>query len=65
VQATLHVTGRQDDVVGWSDAWRRIEHYPRASFAVLDAAGHNVVFEQSGLCSALVTDWLQRIRQGG
>ena len=64
VQPTLHLTGRQDDVVGYSDAWSRIEHYPRATFATLDAAGHNVVFEKSGLCSALVADWLQRIRRG-
>ncbi|MET0495409.1 MAG: alpha/beta hydrolase [Actinoplanes sp.] len=64
VQPTLHLTGRQDDVVGYSDAWRRIDHYPRASFAVLDAAGHNLVSEQSGLCSALVAEWLGRIRSG-
>jgi pimeloyl-ACP methyl ester carboxylesterase len=64
LQPTLHLTGRQDDIVGYSDAWSRIEHYPRASFAVLDAAGHNVLFEQPGLCSALVADWLARIRQG-
>ena len=64
LQPALHLTGRQDDVVGYSDAWRRIGHYPRASFAALDAAGHNIPIEQSDLCSALVTDWLARIRQG-
>ncbi|GAB2462055.1 pimeloyl-ACP methyl ester carboxylesterase [Conyzicola lurida] len=63
VQPTLHLTGRQDDVVGYSDAWNRIDHYPRATYATLDAAGHNVVIEQAGLCSALVTDWLQRMRR--
>jgi pimeloyl-ACP methyl ester carboxylesterase len=61
---TLHITGRQDDVVGYADAWRRIEHYPRASFATLDAAGHNVLFEQRDLCAALITDWLTRIKRG-
>lgn len=65
VRPTLHITARQDDVVGHSDAWNRIDHYPRASFASLDAAGHNVLFEQPDLCSALVLDWLARIRQGG
>jgi pimeloyl-ACP methyl ester carboxylesterase len=60
----LHITGRQDDVVGFSDAWRRIGHYPRASFAVLDAAGHNLLFEQHDLCSALIAEWLRRIRPG-
>jgi pimeloyl-ACP methyl ester carboxylesterase len=64
VQPTLHLTGRQDDVVGYSDAWSRIGHYPRASFAALDAAGHNILFEQPELCSGLVADWLARVRQG-
>jgi pimeloyl-ACP methyl ester carboxylesterase len=62
-QPSLHVTARQDHVVGYSDAWARLEHYPRASFATLDAAGHNILFEQAGLCSALMADWLRRIRQ--
>jgi pimeloyl-ACP methyl ester carboxylesterase len=60
-QPTLHITGRQDDVVGYSDAWDRYAHYPRASFAVLDAAGHNIILEQAGLCSALIADWLDRM----
>lgn len=63
LQPSLHITGRQDDVVGYRDAWNRIDHYPRASFAALDAAGHNILFEQAGLCSALVADWLARIAQ--
>jgi len=61
-QPSLHITGRQDSVVGYTDALNRIDHYPRATFATLDAAGHNLLFEQAGLCSALVTDWLSRIR---
>jgi pimeloyl-ACP methyl ester carboxylesterase len=60
-QPALHITGRQDDVVGYSDAWSRDGHYPRASFAVLDAAGHNLLNEQRDLCAALITDWLRRI----
>ena len=60
-QPALHITGRQDDVVGYGDAWNRIEHYPRASFVALDGAGHNILFEQGGLCAALVADWLARI----
>lgn len=62
-QPTLHVTGRQDHVVGHADAWSRVDHYPRASFATLDAAGHNILFEQRDLCDALITEWLVRVRQ--
>lgn len=64
LQPTLHITGRQDDVVGYLDAWSRIEHYPRASFVALDAAGHNILFEQPFLCSALIADWLRRVTEG-
>lgn len=59
---SLHITARQDDVVGFRDAWATVEHYPRATFAVLDGAGHNVHLERPDLCAALVTDWLQRVR---
>lgn len=62
-QPTLHVSGRQDHVVGYRDAWHRVEHYPRGSFATLDAAGHNILVEQGDLCSALVTEWLARMRR--
>ena len=61
---TLHITGRQDDVVGYTDSFNLIEHYPRATFAALDAAGHNILFEQHGLCTALISEWLQRVRRG-
>lgn len=63
IQPTLHITGRQDDVVGYVDAWRRMDHYPRATYATLDAAGHNLLFEQAELCSALISDWLARMRR--
>lgn len=62
-QPTLHLTARQDDVVGYHDAWRRIEHYPRASFAVLDGAGHNILIEQRELCGAHIAEWLGRVRR--
>lgn len=57
----LFLTGRQDHVTGYQDVWTLLEHYPRASFAVLDRAGHNLQTEQSGLFTALVDEWLQRV----
>jgi pimeloyl-ACP methyl ester carboxylesterase len=57
----LFITGKQDQIVGYQDAWNRLEHYPRASFAVLDAAGHNVHLERQLLVEALIRDWLNRI----
>ena len=62
-QPSLHITAKQDHVVGFQDSWARIEHYPRATFAALDGAGHNVHLDQPALTAALLTDWLQRMRR--
>lgn len=59
----LIVAGRQDGIVGYRDAWGILEHYPRATFAVLDRAGHNVQIEQERLFNALVSDWLERVEE--
>lgn len=57
----LFIAGRQDQVAGYRDALSRVEHYPRATFAALDAAGHNVHLDQPAVTAALVTDWLGRV----
>lgn len=61
----LIIAGRQDSVTGYRDAWGLLEHYPRASFAVLDGAGHSLHLEQSGLFEALVGEWLDRVEEAG
>ncbi|PRY38824.1 alpha/beta fold hydrolase [Umezawaea tangerina] len=58
---TLIVAGRQDSVVGHVDQYALLPHYPRASFAVLDLAGHNLQFERPELFGALVVDWVDRV----
>ncbi|WP_448810626.1 alpha/beta fold hydrolase [Agromyces bauzanensis] len=58
---TLIVAGRQDWIVGYLDQWHLVEHYPAASFAVLDVAGHNLQSERPALFEALVRDWLDRV----
>ena len=58
----LIVTGRQDTSVGYRDAWCLVENYPRATFAVLDSAGHNLQIEQAQLFNALVSEWLDRVQ---
>jgi pimeloyl-ACP methyl ester carboxylesterase len=52
--------GRQDSSVGYQDAWRILENYPRGTFAILDRAGHNLQIEQPQLFHALVSEWLDR-----
>lgn len=60
---TLIVTGRQDTIVGYRDAWRVVENYPRATFAVLDRADHGLPIDQDALYRALVNDWLDRVEE--
>jgi len=53
---TLILTGRQDSVCGYGGAWELLEHFARATFAVLDGAGHMMWGEQPAVCSALVSE---------
>jgi len=57
----LILTGRQDTHVGYRDGWNILEKYPRATFAVLDQAGHALGVEQESLFQALVHEWLDRV----
>ena len=59
----LILAGRQDATAGHTGPWELIEHYPRATFAVLDRAGHALFHEQPALTQALVVEWLARVRE--
>ncbi|WP_050696663.1 alpha/beta fold hydrolase [Anaeromassilibacillus senegalensis] len=59
----LFLAGRQDDCVGYRDLWRLLEAYPRATFAVLDMAGHNLQVEQPELFNELIENWLLRTEE--
>lgn len=59
------VLGRQDASVGWRDALRLAERYPRASFHIIDAAGHNLQVEQAGLFGAAFSGWLGEVEAAG
>lgn len=60
-QPALLLMGRQDSCVGYRDHWQLLENYPRASFVILDKAGHNLQIEQDILFHALVKEWLERV----
>ena len=60
---TLMLTARQDFLCGYRDAWDLLDNYPRATFAVLDRAGHFVNIEQHVLCQALMREWLDRVEE--
>jgi pimeloyl-ACP methyl ester carboxylesterase len=60
---TLILTARQDHLCGYRDAWDLLDNYPRATFAVLDRAGHFVNIEQDVLCHAIMREWLDRVEE--
>ena len=47
---------------GYADAIELLEHYPHATLAVIDNAGHAVMHERPDLRAALLGDWLDRAR---
>jgi len=53
------LTGRQDHLVGYKIAYELLERFPRASFAVLDCAGHLV--ERDHLVEQIIKDWIERV----
>jgi pimeloyl-ACP methyl ester carboxylesterase len=60
---TLLLAGRQDATAGYAWSWRLLEHYPRATVAVLDRAGHALPHEQVGPVTALLGEWLDRVAE--
>jgi pimeloyl-ACP methyl ester carboxylesterase len=60
---SLILTGRHDNWCGYRDAYKILENYPRATYVVLDRAGHALPFEQKALFRALASEWLDRIEE--
>lgn len=61
LKPTLVLLGRFDTEVGYRDALKVMENYPRATYAILDKAGHSLSWEQPELLVTLVKDWLKRV----
>jgi pimeloyl-ACP methyl ester carboxylesterase len=60
---TLVVAGKLDSTVGYQAAVDLLDHYPHASLAVVDDAGHALPHEQPHLLRALVDEWLARVER--
>lgn len=59
---TLIMAGRRDSVAGYTDATDLLEHYPHATLAVIEDAGHALMHERPELLAAFLGDWLDRTR---
>jgi pimeloyl-ACP methyl ester carboxylesterase len=60
---TVIVAGRLDSTVGYAAATDLLHHYPHASLAVVDEAGHALPHEQPELLRALLREWLARVER--
>ena len=59
------VAGRLDSTVGYAAAADLVDHYPHASLAVADDAGHALPHEQPEILRALLAEWLARVDRPG
>ncbi|WP_442852817.1 alpha/beta fold hydrolase [Bacillus sp. 123MFChir2] len=60
---SLFLLGKQDSVTGYKDAWSLLDKFSRATFAVLDKAGHNLQIEQDVLFHSLINEWIDRVEE--
>jgi pimeloyl-ACP methyl ester carboxylesterase len=60
---SLFLVGRQDNVVGYKDAFEILDKYPRATFSLLDSAGHNLQIEQAELLYVHFGEWLKSLQR--
>lgn len=61
----LFISGRQDESVGFRDAWRMLARYPRATYVALDRAEHGFPVDSvnRAIFQALIVDWLTRVEE--
>lgn len=57
----LILNGRQDANAGYAEMIDALDHYSRATFAVLDQAGHSLSWEQPEVFAELTLEWLGRM----
>ena len=58
---TVVMAGRLDSTAGYAGATELVDHYPHASLAVIDDAGHALPHEQPELLRAFFAEWLRRV----
>ncbi len=59
----VFMMGRQDHCAGYEAAFKLMEKYPRATYAIVDSCGHNMQIESDGVFEALMKNWLKRVEE--
>lgn len=62
LKPTLIITGKQDSMAGYQDAWEILDNYPRATYVLFDRAGH-LLDDKDPIISVLVSEWLDRVQE--
>ena len=55
------LTGKQDDSVGYEDAYELLKELPRLTFVVIDRVGHNLQIENPEVFNLHLHDWLKSL----
>jgi len=55
------LVGRQDESVGYEDAWDRLKHLPKLTYTALNGVGHLMQIENPEAFNFLLKDWLGKI----
>lgn len=63
LKPALIFSGRQDTAVGYRDALKLIDNFPRGTFAILDRAGHSLEIEQEAVVRCMAGEWLDRVEE--
>jgi pimeloyl-ACP methyl ester carboxylesterase len=58
---TVILTGRRDNFVGYRGQWQLMDHYPRATFATIEPAGHALPHEHPSIVEAILAAWLDEV----
>ena len=48
-------------IVGFNDVYELLNIFPRASYSVIDCAGHNLQIENGKVFTVFLRDWIKRI----
>lgn len=59
---TLVLTGKQDNMVGYTDSLSLLDLYPKMTFAALDGGGHTLHLDKPESVHALISQWLSDLR---
>jgi len=56
------MVGKQDESVGYEDAWNKLKHLPKLTYFCLNGAGHLMQLENPDAFNFQLKDWLAKVK---